>query len=261
MQIEKPKFSKQKELNLDETEDWLISYADMMTLIACFFILMTAFANYDPVGFTEKAHELAKSFRRDRFQSLETDLKVTKEEISKHPELEKLTKLSIKDGELIVTFSGSAIFENGSSLIDDKTLISIDSMVEIIKSTIPQGRILIEGHADDFNMEERKPLDNWKISFERAIEVLKRFEIMGFGDSNIVAIAKGSTQKLFESIDPRSKEILPNVKFNRRVVIRVLEPRKKKKIKLGLGVYFKDANKEVKDQDSLTKDKRGFKIE
>ena len=35
----------------DESEAWLVSYADMMTLIACFFILMMAFANFDPIGF------------------------------------------------------------------------------------------------------------------------------------------------------------------------------------------------------------------
>lgn len=261
MEFKPTKPRKKTEEEVDEGEDWLISYADMMTLIACFFILMTAFANYDPVGFTEKAQELAKSFRRDKFQSLETDLKVTKEEISKHPELEKLTKLSIKDSELLVTFSGSALFKNNSSAIDDKTLVSIDSMADIIKTTIPQGRILIEGHADDFDMEKVQPSDNWSISFERAVAVLKRFELAGFKQDNLVAIAKGNSQKLFESIDPRSKEILPNVKFNRRVVIRVLEPREKKKLKLGLGVYFKDATKDVKDQESLIQNKRGYKIE
>ena len=37
----------------DEEELWLVSYADMMTLVACFFILMMAFANYEPAGFQQ----------------------------------------------------------------------------------------------------------------------------------------------------------------------------------------------------------------
>lgn len=260
MKYHSPKPKKKTEEDVDEAEDWLISYADMMTLIACFFILMTAFANYDPVGFTEKAVELAKSFRRDKFQSLESDLKVTKEEISKHPELEKLTKLSIKDSELIVTFSGSTLFKNLSADLDEQTILSVDSMADIIKTTIPQGRILIEGHADDYT-KGNDPADNWSISFQRAVKVLKRFELAGFQKDNIVAIAKGDANKLFESFDNRKKEILPNVKFNRRVVIRVLEPKEKKRLKLGLGVYFKDASKEVNDQEALTRDKKGYKIE
>lgn len=260
MEYKSTKPKKQSAEDVDEAEDWLMSYADMMTLIACFFILMTAFANYDPVGFTEKAVELAKSFRRDKFQSLETDLKVTKEEISKHPELEKLTKLSIKDSELIVTFSGSALFDNNSSELDEKTVVAVDSMAEIIKTTIPQGRILIEGHADDYS-EDLAPSDNWNISFERAVGVLKRFELVGFQKQNLVAIAKGNSSRLFESFDERKRKILPNVKFNRRVVIRVLEPKEKKKLKMGLGVYFKDATNDVKDQESLIKNKRGYKIE
>lgn len=45
-------------------EGWLVSYADLMTLIACFFILMMAFANYDPVGFNKKAKEISKHFNQ-----------------------------------------------------------------------------------------------------------------------------------------------------------------------------------------------------
>ena len=30
----------------DEGEGWLVSYADLMTLIACFFILMVSFADF-----------------------------------------------------------------------------------------------------------------------------------------------------------------------------------------------------------------------
>ena len=260
MEIIEPKPKKAKEEEVDEGEDWLISYADMMTLIACFFILMTSFANYDPVGFTEKAAELAKSFRRDKFQSLETDLKVTKEEISKNPEIQKLTKLSIKDSELMVTFSGSSLFKNQATTLDKKTISAIDSMADIIKTTIPQGRILIEGHADDY-LNGKTPADNWDISFKRAVNVLKRFELAGFKKENLVAIAKADTAKLFESLDRKKKNLLPNVRYNRRVIIRVLEPREKKKLKLGLGVYFKDATQNVKDSSDPTSNSEGFKVE
>ena len=68
-----------------EEEVWLISYADMMTLIACFFILMMAFANYDPAGFNKKAIELSKSFNKDKYKSSEIKMKELMEELVKHP--------------------------------------------------------------------------------------------------------------------------------------------------------------------------------
>jgi flagellar motor protein MotB len=48
----------------DDSEGWLISYADMMTLVACFFILMTTFANYDTSTFEVVAKEVKKTFQR-----------------------------------------------------------------------------------------------------------------------------------------------------------------------------------------------------
>lgn len=73
-------------------DDWLVSYADMMTLIACFFILMMAFANYDPAGFNKKAIELSKSFNKDKYKSSELKMKELMEEVSKHPEITKKLK-------------------------------------------------------------------------------------------------------------------------------------------------------------------------
>lgn len=49
----------------DEGEAWLTSYADMITLIACFFILMTAFANFDPIEFQEKGEQLSPVSKTD----------------------------------------------------------------------------------------------------------------------------------------------------------------------------------------------------
>ena len=36
---------------------WLTSYADLMTLVACFFILMVAFANFEEPVFQKRASE------------------------------------------------------------------------------------------------------------------------------------------------------------------------------------------------------------
>ena len=43
---------------------WLTSYADLMTLIACFFILMVAFANFEDPVFQKRQLNL-ESFSRE----------------------------------------------------------------------------------------------------------------------------------------------------------------------------------------------------
>ncbi len=237
-----------------ESLDWLVSYADMMTLIACFFILMMAFANYDDPGFNTKAEELSKHFKKDKYKSSSLKLKYLEEEITRHQALKDATKISVKDGELIVSFSGSLLFENGSTLLDKNFLTSLDAMIELIKLQMPEGRILVEGHADD-----KGDVDQWGLSFKRAVEVTKRFEYFGFLPERISALARSNGVKYVESIDEKGNWSDEKARFNRRVVIRVLTTLEKKNVKFGFGVYFKDSTEKEKTE-LQEKDLKGFEI-
>lgn len=230
------------------TEDWLISYADMMTLIACFFILMMAFANYDPVGFNIKAEELSKHFRKDKYKSSETKFKEITEEIARH-ELKDRSKVSLKDGELVISFSNSVMFENGSASIDKELGKTLDSLIDVMKVANNNYRVLIEGHADD-ELKNSKYDSQWALSGARAAEVAKRFEYFGFPKDRIVPIGRGDSTPLIEKNEEtaeNSDEIKKRNKMNRRVVVRLLEPREKKKVKFGLGIYFKDATENARE--------------
>lgn len=71
---------------------WLTSYADLMTLVACFFILMVAFANFEDPVFQKRAAEFGKYFKGslikdsgenvnvtdDVFEEQETNLKINR---------------------------------------------------------------------------------------------------------------------------------------------------------------------------------------
>lgn len=58
---------------------WLTSYADLMTLVACFFILMVAFANFEEPVFQKRAAEFGKFFRGSLIKDDGTNANVTDE--------------------------------------------------------------------------------------------------------------------------------------------------------------------------------------
>jgi chemotaxis protein MotB len=227
-------------------EDWLVSYADMMTLVACFFILMMAFANYEEVGFSVKIEEFSKHFRKEKFKSSKQNLKFIHDEMAVH-ELKDRTKISLKDSELIIKFSSSIVFPNGKAQLTPKMKTTLDSLIEIVKITNSSYRILIEGHADDDLSESTTYDSQWTISSARAASIAKRFEFFGFPKDKIVPIGRGDSQPLFAHKPEVSRITDDKAKLNRRVVIRLLEPEKKKFVKFGLGVYFKDATEETKE--------------
>ncbi len=228
----------------DEGELWLMSYADMMTLLTCFFILMMAFANYDPVGFTEKTKEVAKHFNRDKYKSSRTKLESLQEEVARHPVLNEMYKVSLQDGGLTITFSGSMLFSPGEYKISPDVLPVLDAMIDLIKTKDPNYRIVVEGHADNPDFEGKNDLNSiWVLSSARAAAVVERFQYFGFQPDHLSPIGKANTNILIEDdkADPQNEEDLIRLALNRRVVIKVIEHQdKSKRVKMGLGIYFED---------------------
>ena len=245
----------------DEEELWLVSYADMMTLIACFFILMMAFANYDEAGFNKKVATIADHFNKKEGRGegkgenvgdakiSDLKLKTLEEEISKHPDLLKMTKISLRDGDLNVIFQGSALFDDQSAELNDSVVASLDGMISIIRSLNPNYRILVEGHTDNIPPRPNSGhLNNWALSSARASAVVERFEIGGFEPSKLAVVGYADTRSIAPMMDSSGKPLPENQKLNRRVLIKVIQPTDPKKlIKMGLGVYFKDSTEAIEE--------------
>lgn len=225
----------------DDGDGWLVSYADMMTLIACFFILMMAFANFDPVGFQEKTKELAKHFNKDKYKNSMTKMIELTEEIAKHPELEQNTKVTVHDTNVVISFSGTVLFEGGGYLLNKNSTLAVDTLIDIIKTLDPNFQIIVEGHTDNrpISNQEGNFRSNWSLAGARAASVVERFEYFGFNPGNLKAVSWGDTKPLLPNEDSAGNPLEDNIKMNRRVVIKVIQPLdNKRKYKIGLGVYF-----------------------
>ena len=222
----------------DDSSGWLTSYADMMTLIACFFILMIAFANFDPVGFSTKARKLSSAFK-GQYKSSYVKLKRITEEVSKHPKLKKLFKISLVDTELVVTFSSSVLYEAGKSDLTESIQPFIDTLIEIIRAQAKTYMIMVEGHASGHEGRQEGISDLWALSSLRAAHVANRFEFFGYRPKQIVAIGKGESSPLFPEIDEKGGVVEDAARQNQTVLIRILEPKKElKKVKFGFGIFF-----------------------
>lgn len=236
----------------EEGEGWITSYADLMSLLACFFMLMMAFANYETPGVQAKAKIIADTFNKKDGGSAEIDIEKLKNEVTHHPEFQERTKITLRDGELIIVFSGSAVFPEGSYSLDRSTINMVDTLIDLIKGYDTEYRILIEGHADKNESLLAGSMNHWSLSAARAASVIARFEYYGFKSEYMVAIAKGDREPVAE-YKAQAKEGVPPQeisKLNRRAVIRVLEPLGNKKNNPRIGVLFKEAAGEPPASDT-----------
>ena len=224
----------------DDGETWLLSYADLMTLLASFFILMMAFANFDPVQFGEDAETVSKSFKKVKQQSSKDLLKQLKDEIENHTELKEMTGVEIDNETLTIDFRGNVLITSGETKLTEGTAALIDSLVELIMGKNPDYKIIIEGHTDDSPVSNRKLYSsNWAVSSLRAASVLERFQYYGFDPQNLKLLGLGESSPEYPNRDENGQPIPENQALNRRVIIKVLTPRKDRdKVKLGFGAYF-----------------------
>jgi chemotaxis protein MotB len=222
---------------------WLTSYADMMTLIACFFILLTSFANYDPVTFGMKSKMVADHFMGEKkYKEKLDEMSELKEAVQSDQQLSGMSKIEIVNDTLEITFSGSTLFPSGSSELKDAALESLDVMIELIKLNNPEYRIIVEGHTDGSpTRNSARFRSNWDLSGSRAASIVERFEKFSFDPKQLVSIGYGDTKPIFENFDKNGQANLEHMALNRRVVIKVLRPNSQiTREKLGLGVYFQD---------------------
>jgi chemotaxis protein MotB len=177
-----------KEEEHENTERWLISYADFITLLFTFFAALYALSSMDKA----KADKFTGSLRQ-AFKVIEQPIPIYEE---KTASLIEDIKQNIKDAAgmsakadmrgVVVTFSDSSLFASGSADIKSDTVETLAKLADTLKNS--SGRIIIEGHTDNIPLSGGRYSSNWDLSTARAASVLNFFIAKGV-DPNRFSIA------------------------------------------------------------------------
>jgi chemotaxis protein MotB len=193
-----------------EDELWLISYADLLTLLIGFFVLLIAVS---PIK-TAQFERLAASISGGAPPPLEE----LKEKVDEYVAREGLQQqvLTREDREgLAIELKDVLLFDSGSADIRPEGHAAIAHIARLLQ-TLPRRPVVIEGHTDDLPIRTPRFASNWELSTQRAINVRAAIEqggvarelmsVRGFADTRGVD-SKGTAEEQRTA--------------NRRVVIRV----------------------------------------
>jgi chemotaxis protein MotB len=242
------KLLSRKKRNIESDDSvWLTSLADLMTLIACFFILLVSLANFDDKGFQEKAEKIQESFTSQKISSSSKghsgrgyvgkgkgySAKTPKVEpnieweplsllyvelqknISSFAEVKKNRKKETVEIEMV----GEKIFETASAVPTPDGLNILKKIMNIILTQKDDIFIEIEGHSDyrKISMNKTYP-SNWELSAARASYVVRKLMESGVEESHLKAVGFGSSRPAFKSFDSEGKVLWDNLDRNRRIV-------------------------------------------
>ncbi len=222
-----------------DESNWLVSYADMMTLLFGFFVLMYTFSRVDTEKFDVVRKELTQYFggvlkedaRSIKMQkSIEEDLLKALQNIRKKDLLDdglserslsqKLFEVKPDDQGITLKFQSNVLFSSGNANLRPEVLELVKNLGENLKR-YPLHRIAVEGHTDDNPIASATFPSNWELSGARASSVVRGLVGAGISENIFESIGYAATRPEVANRDAEGNRLTENQIKNRRVIIKV----------------------------------------
>jgi chemotaxis protein MotB len=229
---------KKHEAEKENSERWLLTYADLITLLLIFFVIMYAMSKVDAAKFNQLVQMLSKSFGGEKAAITmsatgilphyavfgDTRSKQHKQYVKAVEQMQKeISSKSVRISEdergIVVSLASDCFFGSGRADFSDSTEAVLKKLTGLFSST--EGNIRIEGHTDDMPIVQGSQLaarlpTNWELSSQRAVNVLKLLEKVGVDRKRLSAAAFADTRpvKPNDTFDGRA--------YNRRVEIVIM---------------------------------------
>jgi chemotaxis protein MotB len=186
---------------------WLLSYADLVTLLLALFIVLYASSD------KERATVIAASFSAqntggtgvlpgsDSEKKSESD--GLDQKMLQNPMLIQKTKMRQTKTGLVISLSEAGFFASGDAAVNPEAEAVIKTIAESIKDTPAQVRI--EGHTDSTPISTGRYPSNWELSTARASSVLAKLIDLGVTPANLSAAGYAGFQPIADNVTPEGR--------------------------------------------------------
>jgi chemotaxis protein MotB len=229
---------KQREEDKENLERWLLTYADLITLLLAFFVMLYVFSKQDTRKYDAMTMQLKSIFSggtgvvdeggRTGSKRIEasaegpSDVEVRREleeQIKSFAKAEGLAEnISIITDErgIVIRIMDKAFYDTGKADLKEKARATLDRIAPVIKD-LPN-EIRIEGHTDNVPISTYEFKSNWELSVRRATEVVKYLiEKSGVSPKRISAAGYAEYRPVAENDNDANRAL------NRRIEIIIMK--------------------------------------
>jgi chemotaxis protein MotB len=205
-----PPSIKQDDANED---DWLVTYADAITLLMAFFVIMFSISEPN----TEKFERVTKGVV-ETLSRKDVEAPVT-------PNSGEQANVDTTTRDQTYQFQSGEMFAPGSADILPSAFAQLDRIAQnmILFGKTDYG-VTVQGHTDDVPINTAKFPSNWELSAARAAAVVRYFLSRGIEANRLKAVGLADTEspRTAPLYDKETGEpIAENRKANRRVVVKI----------------------------------------
>ncbi|MEE8484180.1 MAG: flagellar motor protein MotB [Nitrospinota bacterium] len=218
---------------------WIVTFADLSTLMLTFFVLLLSFASMDIVKFREMLGSVKGAFgvrvegvgKPVPFISGEEVFDKEKDTSSLSAEAEaklretqtKLDSLVMesklkdniivmrRENALVIRIDGGVFFKPGASKMTKAGFRLLKGLAEFLKRT--DHSVTVEGHTDSIPISTKMFPSNWELSGIRATTVLRYLLTTGISNDRLRAIGYSDTRPVADNDTPEGRGKNRRVEF------------------------------------------------
>ena len=225
----------------ENTDRWLISYADFITLLFAFFVVMYSISSVNLGKYRVLSDSVSTAFKKTDDSTVlpgtQLGISVQRAPISlgregqsgfkamsdTAVEIEKRMKDWINKGQIAVRgnekwleveINTSILFGSGSAELSPQASEILSSLSDVFK--VSSNPLYVAGYTDNVPINTVKYPSNWELSSARAASVVRLMAESGIDSGRMGAIGFGEFRPI------SANDSVVNRRKNRRVVIRIL---------------------------------------
>lgn len=234
--------SKKKHEEHENHERWLVSYADFITLLFAFFVVMYSISSVNEGKFRTVSDSIKAALNpvvspssilkpftigENRALSLKPTIEEAKEpavrrlrqiirSLKNETHLEIVQLKELTNGDIVLMLPDTVLFRAGEATLRSEARPFIQAIGEVLMEL--DRHVRVEGHTDNVPIATMQFPSNWELSATRAVAVVRSLsEQYGVPSENLSAVGYADSR-------PRTDNLIPEHRAqNRRVEIVVLE--------------------------------------
>ncbi|WP_434564523.1 flagellar motor protein MotB [Thermoanaerobacterium thermosaccharolyticum] len=218
----------------ENSERWLLTYSDMITLLMIFFIVLYTISTVNSQKFQQIAASLGKTFDGTNYvvgqysgNSILDSIKTANnantnntiesqlDKLIKQNNLQNMVTYKVEERGFVISLNDTLLFDTGSADVkpDQKaTLIKIGNILK----TMPN-YIRVEGYTDDVPINNSQFHSNWELSVIRATNVVEILvNDVKIDPAKISAVGYGEYRPIVPNDSDKNRQL------NRRVDIVIM---------------------------------------
>ena len=206
-------------------EEWMPTFADMVTLLMAFFVLLYAMSDPDPGKFEAYSEAMHEELSGEEIESEFEQLTDNLQEIIDEQGISDKVEIELTPKGIEIQMDGKALFAGCSADIlsnMEPVISSISNVItELLDNSEYKGYMIeVEGHTDNLPPTSCPDFEtNWELSAYRATGVVELLLATGIQKEKIKAIAMADSAPLVPNVDENGNSIPENQAKNRRVEI------------------------------------------